>query len=339
MQTKTYQFSSGKVNYYFDADLQDIWKKVDKEHAVMITDENVYAAFSKKFRGCDTIVLKPGEDFKVQATVDSIIEQLIDFKADRKTFLIGVGGGVVTDITGYAAAVYMRGLRCGFVPTSVLAMVDAAIGGKNGIDVGIYKNLVGTIRQPEFLLYDYSFLKALPEAEWINGFAEIIKHSCIKDAKLFGELEKNKPAFYRKNKEALAKLIKRNVEIKSSVVQKDEFEKNERRLLNFGHTLGHAIENMYELSHGQAISIGMTAACHISQALTGFKQTEKVVKVLDQYGLPTYAEYDTKEAMSVLNMDKKREKGTMNYVLLEKIGKGVVQGIPVAELEKLISDL
>lgn len=336
MQTKSYQFSSARVNYYFDADLSQLWKKVDRDHAVLITDENIFSASSKKFKGCNTIVLKPGEEFKVQATVDAIIEQLIDYKADRKTFLVGVGGGVVTDITGYAAAVYMRGIRCGFVPTSVLAMVDASIGGKNGIDVGLYKNLVGTIRQPEFLLYDYSFLKSLPESEWNNGFAEIIKHSCIKDARLFRELEKNKPAFYRRNKPALAKLIKRNVEIKSAVVQKDEFEKGDRRLLNFGHTLGHAIENRYELSHGQAISIGMTAACHISAALTGFKDTNRVVQVLDQYGLPTYAEYDKKEAMSVLKMDKKREKGTMNYVLLEKIGKGVVKGIAVEDLEELI---
>jgi 3-dehydroquinate synthase len=339
MQTKSYQFSSGKVNYYFDADFSDTWKKVDKDHAVLITDENIFAAHSKKFKGCDTIVLKPGEDYKVQATADAIIEQLIAYKADRQTFLIGVGGGVVTDMTGYVAATYMRGLRFGFVPTSVLAMVDAAIGGKNGIDVGVYKNLVGTIRQPEFLLFDYSLLRSLPEQEWINGFAEIIKHSCIKDKKLFGELEKNKPAFYRKNKAALAKLIKRNVEIKSAVVKVDEFEKGDRRLLNFGHTLGHAIENMYELSHGQAISIGMTAACHISEALKGFKETLKVVNVLDRYGLPTYAEYDAKEAMAVLKMDKKREKGTMNFVLLEKIGKGVVQPIPVTELEKLISEL
>jgi 3-dehydroquinate synthase len=339
MQTKSYQFSSGRVNYYFDADLSDLWKRVDKNHAVLITDENIFATFPKKFRGCDTIVLKPGEDYKVQATADSIIEQLIEYKADRKTFLIGVGGGVVTDMTGYVAAVYMRGLRFGFVPTSVLAMVDAAIGGKNGIDVGVYKNLVGTIRQPEFLLYDYGFLKSLPESEWINGFAEIIKHSCIKDAKLFRELENNKPAFYRKNKTALAKLIRRNVEIKSSVVKVDEFEKGDRRLLNFGHTLGHAIENIYELSHGQAISIGMTAACHISEALNGFKETAKVVNVLEQYGLPTYAEYDKQQALSVLKMDKKREQGTMNYVLLQKIGKGVVQPIPVGELEKLINDL
>jgi 3-dehydroquinate synthase len=140
----------------------------------------------------------------------------------------------------------MRGLQFGFVPTSILAMVDASIGGKNGIDVGPYKNLVGTIRQPSFLFYDTEFLQSLPDAEWMNGFAEIIKHSCIKDSKMFKELEKNEIGLYRKDKKALDDLIRRNVLIKSKVVKGDEFEKGERRLLNFGHTLGHAIENIYE---------------------------------------------------------------------------------------------
>jgi 3-dehydroquinate synthase len=339
MQTKSYRFSSAQVNYYFDADFSRLEKLVGKDQAVLITDEHIFQAHKKKLKGWNCISLKPGEEFKIQATVDSVIEQLIEFKADRSTWLIGVGGGVITDITGYVAAIYMRGVRCGFVPTTVLAMVDASIGGKNGIDVGIYKNLVGTIRQPQFLLYDYSLLKSLPKQEWINGFAEIIKHSCIKDLRLFKELETHKPTYYQKNKPALAKLIKRNAEIKSAVVQEDEFEKGERRLLNFGHTLGHAIENMYELSHGQAISIGMTAACHISEKLTGFKESDRVINVLDQYGLPTLAQYDKQKAFEVLTMDKKREKSAMNYVLLQKIGKGVVQSVPMKELESIINSL
>jgi 3-dehydroquinate synthase len=339
MQTQHYQFSSAKVSYYFDADFSLLGKKEDKKQTILITDLHVFNAHAKKFRGYHVIVLKPGEEFKVQETADAIIEQLIEYNADRKTLLVGIGGGVITDLTGYVAAVYMRGLRVGFVPTSVLAMVDASIGGKNGVDVGVYKNLVGTIRQPEFLLYDYSMLNSLPQEEWINGFAEIIKHSCIKDAAMFKELEKNTPAFYQKNKKALATLIKRNAAIKSSVVQKDEFEKGDRRLLNFGHTLGHAIENMYELSHGQAISIGMTAACEISAKLTGFKESSRVIKLLEQYGLPTYAEFDKKQAIRNLKMDKKKEKSTMNYVLLEKTGKGIVQAIPIKELEKLINKL
>jgi 3-dehydroquinate synthase len=339
MQTKNYQFSSAAVNFYFDADFSYLEKLAGREQTVLITDEHIFQAHKKKFKGWDTIVLKPGEEFKIQATVDSVIDQLIDFKADRTTFLIGIGGGVITDITGYVAAVYMRGIRCGFLPTTVLAMVDAAIGGKNGIDVGIYKNLVGTIRQPQFLLYDYSFLKSLPKNEWVNGFAEIIKHSCIKDLRLFKELEQRKPTFYQKDTKALAKLIRRNAEIKSSVVQEDEFEKGERRLLNFGHTLGHAIENMYELSHGQAISIGMTAACTISEKLIGFKESNRIIKVLDQYGLPTLAEFDKQKAFDVLKMDKKREKKAMNFVLLDKIGKGVVQSIPLDQLENIIKEL
>jgi 3-dehydroquinate synthase len=339
MQTKSYQFSSAKVDYYFDADFSFLSKRIDAAHAVIITDEHIFEAHKKKLKGWNTIVLKPGEEFKVQATVNAIIDQLIEFKADRKTFLIGIGGGVITDLTGYVAAVYMRGLRVGFMPTTILAMVDASIGGKNGVDVGVYKNLVGTIRQPAFLLYDYSFLKSLPKQEWINGFAEIIKHSCIKDAAMFKELEQHKLSYYQKDKAALAKLVRRNAAIKSAVVEKDEFEKGERRLLNFGHTLGHAIENMYELSHGQAISIGMGAACKLSEQLTGFKETARVAGVLEQYGLPVWAEYDKKKAFAILNMDKKREQAAMNYVLLQKIGKGVVQQIPMNELQPLINQL
>lgn len=339
MQKKSYQFTAKKVDYYFDADFSYLAKLIDKEHTVLVTDENIFRTHAKKFKGWQTIVLKPGEEHKVQATANYVIEKLIAYGADRKTVLIGIGGGVITDLTGYVASVYMRGLRTGFVPTTILAMVDASIGGKNGIDVGIYKNLVGTIRQPDFLLYDYSFLKSLPDQEWINGFAEIIKHSCIKDAALFRELEKNQLKFYQKDKAALGKLIRRNAVIKSAVVEKDEFEQGERRLLNFGHTLGHAIENMYALSHGQAISIGMVAACRISAILVKFKDSEKVIKVLAQYGLPVHTDFDRRKAFDILKMDKKRERKDMNYVLLEKIGKGVVKSIPLVQLETIISHI
>jgi 3-dehydroquinate synthase len=339
MQKKTYQFTAKQVDYYFDADFSYLTKLIDKAHTVLVTDENIFRAQAKHFKGWNTIVLKPGEQYKIQSTVNSVIAQLIESGADRKTTLIGVGGGVITDITGYVASVYMRGIRFGFVPTTVLAMVDASIGGKNGIDVGVYKNLVGTINQPDFLLYDYSLLKSLPEDQWVSGFAEIIKHSCIKDAPLFKELEKNKLSFYRKNKAALGKLIRKNAVIKSTVVEGDEFEKGERRLLNFGHTLGHAIENMYKLSHGQAISIGMVAACKISAQLTGFKDTERVSKVLQQYGLLVDFKYNRVKAFAILKMDKKREKAAMNYVLLDKVGKGVVHTIPMTQLETIISQI
>jgi len=260
----------------------------------------------KRFSNWRVIVLQPGEEQKTQATVDSIIAQLIMMQADRKTTLIGVGGGVITDITGYTASVYMRGIKFGFVPSTLLSMVDASIGGKNGVDVGPYKNLAGTIRQPDFLLYDSSFLRSLPHAEWVNGFAEIIKHACIKDSRLFSELEEHNLKHYKNDKDALSKLVQKNAMIKSNVVMADEFEQGERKLLNFGHTWGHAIETNYALPHGHAVSIGMVMACRLSEQLNGFKGTDRVVELLEKYGLPVEMEVDKKKVFEVLKMDKKK---------------------------------
>jgi 3-dehydroquinate synthase len=214
-------------------------------------------------------------------------------------------------------------------------MVDASIGGKNGIDVGKYKNLVGAFRQPEFLFYDVSLLKSLPEEEWINGFAEIIKHAAIRDVKLFRELEKNSISYYRKNKKAVADLIRKNVLIKSGVVLKDEFESGERKILNFGHTLGHAVENIYQLPHGHAISVGMKAACLISEEMTNFKETTRVTNLLQQYALPTDVPVDIEKVIEIMRMDKKKLREVMHYVLLDKIGRAVVKPIPMLQLEKL----
>jgi 3-dehydroquinate synthase len=332
MHKKTFSFSSSKVDYYFDAEFSHLQKLVPVENAVIITDENVFAAHKTKFKGWNTIVLKPGEEYKVQATVDALVGQLLAMGADRKTTLVGVGGGVITDITGYVAGIYMRGVRFGFVPTSLLAMVDASIGGKNGIDVGVYKNMVGLIRQPQFLLFDASLLKSLPKGEWQNGFAEIIKHACIKDAAMFRLLQQHRISDFKKDRKLLTSLVGRNVLIKTKVVLNDEFEQGERKLLNFGHTLGHAIENMYELSHGQAISIGMTYASVMSQQLTGFSNANELIALLEKYGLPTFAEFDVDKAFSILQKDKKKDKDNINYILLDKIGKAVIRSLPFKQV-------
>jgi 3-dehydroquinate synthase len=337
MRKLSYKFSTSTVDYYLAYGISHLKEIVDLKNAVIITDENIYAHHAKRFKGCNTIILKPGEAFKVQATVDAVIEELIGMQADRKTTLIGVGGGVITDITGYAASVYMRGIPFGFIPTSVLALVDASIGGKNGIDVGPYKNMVGIIRQPKFILHDMAFLNSLSQSEWENGFAEIVKHACIKDAAMFRELESSSLKTYQNKKVSVSELIRRNVIIKSKVVQKDEFEKGERRLLNFGHTLGHALENQYELSHGQAISIGMAYACYISEDLCGFRETERVISTLNKYNLPTEFSFDKQKVFDVMKMDKKRERKELNYILLNKIGKAVVKQIPLKKLEQIIS--
>lgn len=339
MKKTTFQFSIKATDFYFDGSLAELEILAKGRNVFVITDENVLAKHKSKLKGFETILLPAGEQFKTQATVDKALIKLIEAGANRKSLIVGIGGGVVTDMTGYIASVYMRGVAFGFVPTSILAMVDAAIGGKNGIDVGLYKNMVGTINQPEFLLYDISLLKTLPTDEWSNGFAEIIKHACIKDAAMFKQLSEHKLADYKKDAALLSALIKRNVLIKAKVVQADEFEQGERKLLNFGHTLGHAIENMLQVKHGEAISIGMVAASVFSEKLAGFKSTGKLVEMFERYGLPTNAAFEKDKAFSILQKDKKNESAGMNYVLLEKIGKGVVQQIPNEELQMMLEEL
>jgi 3-dehydroquinate synthase len=332
MQHKKFQIGNASVDYYFSGGFSHLKQIVEHKKAVIITDENVFTNHEKKFKGWNTIVLKAGEAYKVQATVDSVIGQLIDLGADRTTTLVGVGGGVITDLTGYIASVYMRGISFGFIPTTLLALVDASIGGKNGIDVGLYKNMVGIIRQPQFILHDLVFLNTLPQIEWQGGFSEIIKHACIRDASMFKQLEASDISLFQKKKKLLCELVQRNAILKTKVVQSDELEKGDRKLLNFGHTLGHALENQYQLTHGQAVSIGMVFAAKISEPITGFKAAEKLKQVLTQYELPTEANYQKDKVFDILKKDKKKNADHINFILLERIGRGRIQQISLDQL-------
>ena len=331
-------FSHKKVEYIFDGVFAQVTEKFGSEKLIVITDENVYEHHSGKFEGLKCITLPAGEEHKQQKTIDSIIDKLLALQADKNAVIIGVGGGVVTDMAGYAASIYKRGIKLVLVPTTILAMVDAAVGGKNGVDVGPYKNMVGTVYQPDLLLFDYSFLYTLPHAEWVNGFAEIVKHACIKDAPLFELLQQHHVADFRNDSKLLATLIERNVAIKTSVVLGDEFETGDRKLLNFGHTIGHAIENLYQLPHGHAVSIGIVAACSISEEINNFYSSEKnsVIKLLQQYELPVKLKYDSEKIWDVLLMDKKRNNDTMNFILLDTIGTGIVKPIPLVQLKSLL---
>jgi 3-dehydroquinate synthase len=341
MHTSEYTFSQKTVTCYFDADFSAIKDLLQDAWTVIITDENLCELHAEKLAGYRVIKIAAGEEYKNQFTVDSIIEELILMGAGKSTFLVGVGGGVVTDITGYVASIYMRGIKFGLIPTSVLSMVDAAIGGKNGIDVGVYKNMVGTILQPEFIFYDYTFLETLPVKEWVNGFAEIIKHACIKDELLFKVLEKYSLHEYQADRTLIADLIEKNVEIKTSVVTNDEFEKGERKLLNFGHTIGHAIENLHGMPHGHAVSIGMIAACNLSVQLNNFHADDaaKIVRLLARYHLPVDVETDHARVFEVLKMDKKRQGDGVQFILLHKIGTAEIKFISLTELEKHFKEI
>jgi len=331
----------GNVSFYFDAVFGDLEKICSKEKVIVLTDENIYGLHQQRFTGYRVIKIPAGEQNKNQRTVDNIIAELIKLEAGKDSFLVGVGGGVVTDITGYVAAVYMRGVSFGLVPTSILCMVDAVIGGKNGIDVGVYKNMVGTIRQPDFIFYDYSFLKTLPVEEWVNGFAEIIKHACIKDAVMFAMLERYSLHDFQADETLIADLVEKNVVIKTSIVACDECEKGERKLLNFGHTVGHAIENLHQLPHGHAISIGMAAACNLSEQFAGlhFDEAKKVILLLSRYHLPVDLETEYEKVFEVLKMDKKRSGDSVNFILINKIGNGIIYPIALNELHQHLKQI
>lgn len=341
IKLQQYNFSEKKVDVFFDEGFSLLETKLQKDKTIFITDENIYAAHTEKFSGWQSIVIKAGEDYKNQQAVDLIINQLINLHADRQTFIVGVGGGVITDIAGFVASVYMRGIKFAFVPTSILAMVDACIGGKNGIDVGVYKNLVGVINHPEFLLYDYSFLETLPDEEWINGFAEIIKHACIKDAEMFTFLEQYSIMKFQSSLKETAAIIRKNVEIKYNIVANDEKEKGERKLLNFGHTIGHAIENTSKLPHGHAISIGMIAACQISETINEFNNsdTRRISDLLNKYELPTAFTSDKEKTWQILLHDKKKAGNNISFVVLDSIGAASIKSIPLDQLYKIFNSL
>jgi 3-dehydroquinate synthase len=220
-------------------------------------------------------------------------------------------------------------------------MVDAAIGGKNGVNVELHKNMVGTIYQPDFILYDFSFLATLPDAEWENGFAEIIKHACILDESLFSLLQQHEISSFQKDEDFLMKLIIQNIDIKFGVVQSDVNESGERKLLNFGHTFGHAIENLQDISHGAAVSIGMVIAAKLSEKYASFPSasTMQIIELLKRYGLPVLINADSDSLFNQLIVDKKRIGNDIQFVLLNAIGAAVIKNISIDDLRLAYKDI
>jgi 3-dehydroquinate synthase len=331
-------FPGGTVQYFFEKKLESLPVITNGRRTIAVTDANVHTLYGSLFDPFETIVLPAGEAYKNMKSVNYITDQLIQMKADRNTVLVGIGGGVVTDITGFAAAIYMRGISFGFVPTTLLAMVDAAIGGKNGVNFGLHKNMLGTIRQPEFILFDTDFLQTLPQQEWSNGFAEVIKYGCIFDSFLFEALLENSLAFYQTDQAALKQIIEKSVTWKNKTVQEDESERGVRKLLNFGHTVGHAVEKQLEMPHGYAVSIGMLIACRLSEKICSLQPqvTETLRKLLVRYHLPTEVSFDPQTTMQLIQMDKKRNDDKIDFILLETIGKARIETISFNLIEETL---
>jgi 3-dehydroquinate synthase len=297
---------------------------------VLLVDELVYQLYASLFSPYRVIIIASGEASKNWKNIALLADKLIDLDVHKTSLLVGVGGGVVCDITGFLSSIYMRGTPFGFVPTTLLAMVDAAIGGKNGVNLGLHKNMLGTITQPKFLLFDTIFLASLSDKEWSNGFAEIIKYACISDVEMWQQLISSDLLFFKANEQELNKLIAKCVQHKNRIVLADEQEKNLRKTLNFGHTAGHAFETIYCLQHGEAVALGMIVALIASEQKFGLDKDIRLqlVQTLQQYQLPTRLSFNPQKTLDILKYDKKRNNQTIDFVLLKSIGQAVIVPLP-----------
>ena len=294
-----------------------------------------------------SIEIPDGEQYKTLDWANAIYSALLINSFDRKSALVALGGGVIGDLTGFAAATFMRGVPFVQVPTTLLAMVDSSVGGKTGVNHAMGKNMIGAFYQPKKVLMDLDVLRSLPQEEFLAGMAEVIKYGVIWDASFFEYLDRKREKILALNPDVLSQIIQRSCEIKAEVVSKDEREGGLRAILNFGHTVGHAIETAenYTMRHGEAVAIGMVYASKLAHntGLCNASVPERVEKLIKSYGLPTSLSALSRkpsvtELMDTMRIDKKAEGGKVRFVLPKKIGEVVVTGEwEEQQLQELIS--
>jgi 3-dehydroquinate synthase len=318
----------------------------------IISDSNVAPLFAdtvkKSLRAAGfrptLITIPAGENSKTLKQAGAICDRMLAVGLDRQSFVVGLGGGMIGDISGFVAAIYHRGIPHVQIPTTLLAMVDSSIGGKTGVDTGDGKNLIGAFHQPSLVIDDLDVLKTLPRRQFNQGFAEIIKHAIIADPKMFRMLQSWKAGAAP----ALQGLIKRNIQIKSRIVTKDERDRTgERALLNFGHTVGHAIEragNYRKFLHGEAVSLGIVAACAISVKRAGLPadQHAAIVDVLVRFGLPTRLprNFPRKKILDAIKFDKKFESGKVRFVVTPRIGTArITNDVTLDDIREAVKQL
>ncbi len=322
------------------------------KRGVIMTDSNVAPLYGEQLQatlkkgGFETeiVVVPAGEPSKSLRQANRLFETMPSLHLDRHSFVIALGGGVVGDLAGFIAATYLRGLALVQIPTSLLAQVDSAVGGKVGVNLPQGKNLVGAFYQPRLVLSDTDTLKTLPERELRAGFAEVIKHGAIRDAEFFAWLERERKNVLGGKPDALARAVRRCCEIKAEIVSADERESGVRAFLNFGHTIGHAMEALADyvgLLHGEAISMGMCAAAHLSQKRAGFNaaEAERLRALIKASGLPTRLDgtFGPGELLSAMRLDKKAREGKLRFVLLKRLGEAVVSdAVTDADLKETI---
>ncbi len=300
----------------------------------LVTDSNVGPLYANEVCGllekegffCVSYTFPAGEASKNLDTVAALYEFLIEHSFDRNDMLLALGGGVTGDLTGFAAATYLRGIRFIGMPTSLLSMVDSSIGGKTGVDYKAYKNMVGAFYQPSAVYINISVLHTLPEREFLAGLGEVVKHGFILDREYHTFLKENTEKISAKNPEVLRSMIYQSLCIKRGVVERDPKEKGERALLNFGHTIGHAVEklNHFALLHGECVSVGMVAAAEISvlRGVLSREEADEIKALLSELGMMTeVSELNKEELLAVCHRDKKADGAKIKFVLLSQIGQ------------------
>ena len=349
---KTLEVDLGNRSYpiYIGPDLidhPDLFKACEKASSIFVVTNTTVAplyaqrltqtleTFGKKVR---TIVLPDGESYKDWKNLQLIFDDLLKFGADRQTMLVALGGGVIGDMTGFAAASFMRGVRFIQVPTTLLAQVDSSVGGKTGINHPLGKNMIGAFHQPVAVIADLNTLKTLPARELSAGLAEVVKHGAIADAKFLDWIEANAKPLLACDTDAMSHAVLRSCEIKSAVVSADEREGGIRATLNFGHTFGHAIEagmGYGEWLHGEAVGCGMVLGADLSCRLNYITKAEaaRLTKIIQSMNLPIVPpKFGGKRYLELMQVDKKTESGQIRYVVLEKIGKAQIQGVPDSQV-------
>jgi 3-dehydroquinate synthase len=321
---------------------------------VIISDRNVaprygqaaQEALTKAGFAAALVTIPAGETAKSLRTLKACYDQLAAQRLERKSFIVALGGGVVGDLAGFVAATYLRGLPFVQVPTTLLAQVDSSVGGKVGLNLKAGKNLVGAFHQPRLVLCDLATLASLPMREYRSGLAEVIKYGIIYDAGLFRRLERDLPRLLRRDERTLAAVIARCCEIKADVVRQDETESGLRAILNFGHTVGHALEAISHYGkylHGEAIAIGQVAAAKLSAQVLGLpaEEVERIERIFQRAGLPTQMKLNAPQRQKILtatSLDKKVSGGEIKFVLARRIG--VVEfghQVPLAVIEQTLS--
>jgi shikimate kinase/3-dehydroquinate synthase len=323
----------------------------DAPVVLLVTDRNVAplhagpvaAALGAGDARVELVALEPGEQHKNPATVVELWRRALGVGADRTSLVVGLGGGVVTDVAGFAAATYMRGVRWVAFPTTLLGMVDASVGGKTAVDLGTAKNAVGAFWQPSSVVCDLEFLRTEPGRGYVGALAEVAKSALVGDRMLFDLLEGRAGAVLARDPGALGEVVRRSVAVKAGVVGRDEREGGLRAVLNLGHTVGHALEaagGYRELSHGEAVSLGLVAALRIGRALgrTSADLVGRVIALLGSLGLPTVLDRARLEAAtSLLAQDKKRAGGSLRFVVVEGVGQVSTVWVGLNELGRLVS--